>query len=93
MTFEEDFREQFPNLTLKVFANPQLKDLAYTNQTMESLLKDIKEHCLDKEKVKEVIGNYFSCFKQKGIEYVPYHCENCRMKAEIFKELQLGSQK
>ena len=53
------FEEQFPNIKISVQADYKVRDLCYTAWTMERLLEDIQEHCLDKQKVREAIDKVF----------------------------------
>jgi len=60
------FEEQFPRLKIKEQAEFRLEDLRYTRRTMEELLKDIQEQCLDKVKVKEAIEKWIPDFSHPG---------------------------
>lgn len=42
-----------------------------------------------KAKVLEVIEKYFECGKNKEVSYYPFHCNSCRIKEELKKELGL----
>ena len=53
------FEEQFPNISIKVQAGIRPGDMCYSAWTIEKLLEDIQEHCLDKQKVREAIDKVF----------------------------------
>lgn len=56
MVFEEDF----PSLKLKIRPNEPFEHLKYSDWTMERLLEDIQQHCIDKQKVKKAFENFLN---------------------------------
>lgn len=78
MTFEE----QFPELT-----NYNMMTGSRVKWYKDS---DVQEYCLSKQRVKEAIKKNLTCTgRQKGVTYYPYHCDACRMKGLLLKELGL----
>lgn len=79
---EKTFEEQFPSIKDKCVFTEELSYISLTKGSVKIYLQDtIKECCLDKQRVIEVINKYVKC----DCKLFPKYCE----LHKILKELGL----